>query len=231
MSDEIKAITELEAILPQEFKQKKKPIPYPLGMRETLAKADELSREEFKIFYYLSYLTGARATEALRTKGKDFSVNEHDNAMIVQLQTEKNRREPLRNIPIPLYGTEETAANKVLDYVQSIGENEHLFNFNRITAWRALGSIQINTRAIFLAPEKKVDDYSFPLFPHFLRHSRLTHLVVDYGYDASRLKAFAGWSSLYPATYYVHLSWKNLLAPIRSASMTQPVQNFVKQEG
>lgn len=53
-------------------------------------------------------------------------------------------------------------------------------------------------------------DKSIGVFPHFLRHLRLTHLKILHGYDAIDLMRFVRWKDTRPADVYVHLDPRDL---------------------
>jgi len=50
----------------------------------------------------------------------------------------------------------------------------------------------------------------FGLFPHYLRHLRLTHLVKDFGISDAHLQLITGWDSTTTAQHYRHLNWQDV---------------------
>ena len=49
------------------------------------------------------------------------------------------------------------------------------------------------------------------LFPHLLRHARVTHLVRDYDFSVPHLQMFTGWSRSDTAMAYTHLNIKDII--------------------
>lgn len=47
--------------------------------------------------------------------------------------------------------------------------------------------------------------------PHWLRHIRLSHLVVYSDFTSPLLQQYAGWSSISPASHYMELKWSDIL--------------------
>lgn len=96
-----------------------------------------------------------------------------------------------RNIPIYIHAREQPFVNFIKDYISTIDYDDFLFNIRRERVLRILAKVR--------------------LFPHYLRHIRLTHLVVDYGYDVSYLKKFCGWRTAETAENYVRLNVEDLV--------------------
>lgn len=113
--------------------------------------------------------------------------------IIHNVRTLKRRQDSLllRSIPILRSEREKTFIDIVLKYIEPLEENDYLFNMTRQSAYKKL---------------KKV-----VLFPHWLRHIRLSHLAIDYNFTHAELRQFTNWSSGAMADKYIHLNVTNLL--------------------
>jgi integrase len=134
-----------------------------------------------------TYGTGARVGEVIQLVKEDIVLEEEH--LLISLPTLKNRLHPRRIIPIHRKN-ESWVIEPILKW-KELCDTDKLFNFS---SRRARHLIQ---------KELKVH-------PHFLRHSRLTHLVKIWQFDSHRLQLFAGWSNPKPAQVYVHLDWKDI---------------------
>ena len=100
-----------------------------------------------------------------------------------------------RSIPVVWNEKEHKFMQVFVDFLAKIGQNEALFPLSRQRIGQILAKIG--------------------LFPHFLRHLRASHNVIDYEFDSEYLKQFFGWSSSKTAENYVHLNIKNLVDKMR----------------
>lgn len=154
--------------------------------------------------FCLLYLTGARVGEVTkRVRKKDFEqVKLKDkNFFVISLFTEKNKRHPIRRIPINTE-RENELMKYVLDYLELLKDEDVLFPFTIQRAWQIVSKILIKY--------KKVSKNKFLNANHFLRHCRLTHLVVNYDFNDQDLVKYCGWTNSIPATVYSHLRYKDL---------------------
>ena len=99
---------------------------------------------------------------------------------------------PLRNIPILRTEREEKFLTILFDYLETLQDEDYLFDITRQRAKQII--------------EKA------GLYCHYLRHCRLTHLAVDYGFDNNDLKKFTNWTSSATADNYVHKNVGDLFA-------------------
>lgn len=95
-----------------------------------------------------------------------------------------------RNIPIYINDLERPFYEFLKLYLDTLEDNDYLFNF---TARRGRQIMQ------------RID-----IFPHLLRHSRLSHLVIYYGFTENFLQQFTGWKDTRQAGIYVHLRTQDL---------------------
>jgi site-specific recombinase XerD len=157
-----------------------------------------------RALFCLLYLTGARIGELVkRLKKGDFefvSVRSKP-FLIVELYTEKNRRHPIRKIPIPVE-KEKQLIDFVTEYLDKLEGDSVVFNFTIQRAWQITKNVLDN--------HKKKYKNKFMNANHFLRHCRLTHLVTIYDFTDQDLVRFAGWTNSIPATTYAHLRYKDL---------------------
>ena len=85
-----------------------------------------------------------------------------------------------------------------LEYYNSIDDPDaYLFNITRQRAYQLLEKLGI--------------------FPHLLRHARMTHLVVDYKFDIADMMKITGWKRAQTAMTYTHLNVTNLVEKMQKA--------------
>jgi integrase len=158
-----------------------------------------------RALFCLTYLTGARVGELVkRVRKKDFEfarIQDKD-FLVIELYTEKNRRHPIRKIPIPIE-KEERLVSFILEYLDELGDRSKLFDFTKQRAWQIIGSVLRKYK-------RRNRKNKFMNANHFLRHCRLTHLVTIYDFTDQDLVKFTGWSNSIPATIYSHLRFKDL---------------------
>jgi site-specific recombinase XerD len=166
-------------------------------------------KERDRALFCFLYLTGARVEEVVMGK-KKVGVKKKDlelvkvgrkDFLVVSLYTLKNRKHPIRKVPIPVK-REGVLTKYVLDYVEKLNSENYLFPFTKQRAWQIIRFI--------LDKYKRESKNKFMNANHFLRHCRLTHLVTIYDFTDQDLVRFAGWSSSMPAVVYSHLRFKDL---------------------
>lgn len=166
-------------------------------------------KERDRALFCFLYLTGARVEEVVRgkkklgVKKKDLELVKIDGKdfLVVSLYTLKNRKHPIRKVPIPIE-KEGELVKYILDYVKNLNGSDYLFPFTKQRAWQIVRFILIKF--------KKRSNNKFMNANHFLRHCRLTHLVTIYDFTDQDLVKFAGWGSSAPAAVYSHLRFKDL---------------------
>ncbi len=157
-----------------------------------------------RALFSLLYLTGSRIGETVRrVKKKDFEIIKLKDSqfLVVDLYTEKNRKHPTRRIPINME-REKDLVKYVLEYLEILNDEDILFHFTIQRAWQIVSKILIKY--------KKVSRNKFLNANHFLRHCRLTHLVINYDFNDQDLVKYCGWTNSIPATTYSHLRYKDL---------------------
>lgn len=151
-----------------------------------------------KAFISFLYLTGARIGEVVRRFNVGNILIQKEQGQIIyifRIYIEKKRTssQGYRNVPIP-YESYKEYIEAIKDYilVARIKDDMTLFPFSRVTGW------------------KKCENW-LGFNPHWLRHTRITHLVQEYGFTDQQLVAWTGWKDSRPASTYTHLNWKNLV--------------------
>lgn len=152
------------------------------------------------------YLTGARISEALQVTKND--IEEREGYILINLPTLKKykilgkttlpdgRKKLLtqRDIQRRVVPINPARDQEFLDHIIGWFQaqvNITLFGFkSRIRAWQIL--------------------HRYDLFPHYLRHLRLTHLVTERNFTDQDLIKFTGWADSKPAKYYIHLRWEDI---------------------
>jgi len=94
-----------------------------------------------------------------------------------------------RAIPI-LIKKEQKFMEIIKEYLNTLNEDDPLFPIVRSRAYQIMSKVG--------------------LFPHYLRHLRLTHLTIEYGFRVAELMEFTGWGSSHSADSYIHLNVANL---------------------
>ena len=163
--------------------------------QELLNVINKIYNLEHKALVCFLYLTGARVGEIVK-QVKKFQL-EFENIrgkpflMVNNVLTLKRKRLVYRRIPIPLTKRERLFLQPFLDYVDPLPKDAVLFNMDRKMAWSIIRNKTY-------------------LFPHYLRHIRLTHLKLHHNFDSLDLKKFTGWKDTRPAEVYAHLDVRDI---------------------
>ena len=186
----------------QKFLKKEK-IPTVNGM---LSIAQTIRNDRNRVLFVLTYLTAGRLQEIVRYRGlgeergsirkNDLKIKDKEGRkiLLINLRNEKNKNRHRKDIPVPLDIKEnEYFYNLISDYIDSLDENEELFQIGYKRGYVILNKINPGWN------------------PHWIRHIRLTHLVTVYGYREHQLMLYAGWSDNRPAKHYLELRWDDLL--------------------
>lgn len=195
--------------------KKKKPIPYPAPSIEYMEQLGRTYENEYdRALFYLLYLGGQRITECLNTNKMAITTDSREGFefIIINSITEKNRSQPRRTIPIPLYGKEKNMAEEVWRYIDRPGGGQLFPGLSRTNAWHRLSKASMDNLAI--DPMNKIIEYKMKIFCHFQRHCRASHMVMFHGYDILKLMQYFGWSSPSVPTIYVMLDWVSLAGPM-----------------
>lgn len=190
-----------DIILTPKGSPKRKPLVLEIMTRKELAeKIGRASTLKKRAFLSFLYVTATRINEVIKIiKANDVELkqfNKQDFLVINQVPTLKRKLKVKRNIPIPIL-REEYFVNFIVEYVDTLQGDDVLFDFSPEYAW-------------------KIVNQCTGMFPHYLRHLRLTNLVTDYGLTTSELRQFTGWTNDSPASVYVHLGWQDIAKKMSS---------------
>ena len=154
------------------------------------------------------YLTGLRISEVVGLKVKNIppiikkqvSTYIQDNMhylLVSDVFILKRRKGILkRNLPILVEG-EDIFLEPIINYINNIGDDLPIFLSERgesITRRHAMRIIEKHTG----------------LFPHYLRHLRATHLVVEFDLSDKHLTEIMGWKDNRMASRYTHLKFEDV---------------------
>lgn len=158
---------------------------------ELIAIINSIENAQHKTLVTILYLTACRISEIVGVmKKRHWDFESHPSHVVVtatRLKIKKGVKK--KKIPIP---KADPLLDIVISYMENLSDNDALFPFNRIRAWKII--------------KRHMPDY----WCHLMRHIRLTELVSVYDFNDHELQQIAGWSSTNPAKHYIHLKWKDL---------------------
>lgn len=193
-----------------------KDIPYPTQSIEVEEHIGNRYKDgQDKALFYMLYLGGQRITECLKTTRFAVTTDSREGFefIIIDSLTEKNRVQPRRTIPIPLYGKEKHMSEYLWSYIDNIREDKALFpGVSRTNAWHRMSKVDISNR--FINMKNEIIEKPMKIFCHFQRHCRASHMAMFYGYDIIKLMGMFGWSSPTVPAVYVSLNWVSLAEPM-----------------
>lgn len=157
------------------------------------------------------YLSGQRVTEAIKTKRSDVELQtiRGQRFMMVDSLTEKNKQNVRRKIPIPMFGFEQEMAEAVWSSIENLKPEVRLVYFTRQTCFNHLNKVSIPCNFIHHITNERFEGV-LPLYPHFLRHCRASHMHQNHGFQSLDSMQFFGWSSDAMPNLYITGSGKNL---------------------
>lgn len=205
--------------------QSRKPVSEALTMGDIYTIGNRYEDPQSRALFFLCYLTGARISEALAVTPRDINtanLKGLGDCVTVRLLTRKNKKVPIRDVPVLMAHKEGEMMAYVSSYISVEGpaKTDKIFgHLTRTNAWNKLTSQKIIVRA--LHGRKILEEHEQRINPHYLRHCRLTHLVQHYGLNDIQLMRFAGWSNTKPAIVYVHLNWMDLARVMQNAQAMQ----------
>lgn len=166
--------------------------------------ARSIKNKRNRALFIIYYLTAGRASEVvdervpdkkripLRKMDLKFRKINNVDVLLIDITNLKNRNVKFKTLPIPISKDKELI-DMMMEWVETIKtDDEPIFKIGRKMAWLIIKGI---------TGERT----------HFLRHTRLTHLVTMYKYDSIKLMKYAGWTDPRHANRYVHLNWEDLI--------------------
>lgn len=142
-------------------------------------RTDCMDTTEQSLFDFM-YCTGTRITEALKVKGNDIDRQ----TLTVNILTEKNPREPYRNVAF--YPQETILLNSILNHHATRKPNQRLWNMTRQRAW-------------------KLSKRYFHVTDHSFRHTNaIACAMPPVAMNAPELCARFGWSKWESAKSYLN---------------------------
>lgn len=180
----------------------------PWGLQATLKKNRIASEEDIKLIsanipdirtralFIMLYLTAGRASEVvcgnLKKSDLEFRYKYTRAVLLIKMPNRKHRTRHWKDIPIPL--DKEGVLLKMLnEYLRKLYPEDKLFDFGVVRCYQLI---------------RKATGFN----NHWLRHLRLTHLVLNYDFNEQLLVRFAGWTNSLPAKEYMELRWSDILS-------------------
>lgn len=204
-ADEIaKAVAEKLKAKKIQRKPRVKPYLEVISQEKLYDMAVTLDRKDTAIIFCL-YLTGCRISEALMLSSLNFYDYDKDGDLryAVKMPTLKNRKDKNRDIPIIVRtDVERKMLNFLLDYIDDHGEQPKLWEDSRGAIYHRIEKLEFRVNAT----HPKTGEYfqkTQGLFPHYLRHCRVTHLYNRDKLDGEDQRVYFGWSDSRPASTYV----------------------------
>jgi len=147
-----------------------------------------------RALFIMLYITAGRVSELcydLKKKHLVVDVRKGRQVLLINMPNRKHRKRHFKDIPIPL-DKEEVLLGLLNQFLQGKYENDPLFNFSPNWAYKIIRK-ELGWNA------------------HWIRHLRLTHLVVNHDFNEQLLVRFAGWTDSRPAKNYMALRWGDIL--------------------
>lgn len=172
----------------QKILQSRAAIPTPEETKKWLA---SIGHARNRFLLTALYLTAGRVREVIGLTKENITTEFHNGKeyIIVDMMNEKNRRRKRKRLPISKE-REGVLSEIFLTYIS--GLEGTLFTF------------KTRQRAHQICRKYGVN-------PHWLRHLRLTHLVMHYDFNDQLLTRFAGWTSSVQAKHYIEFRMEDFL--------------------
>jgi len=106
----------------------------------------------------------------------------------IRTPNRKNKKRTSKRQPIPLT-KEKELYTFLYNYIKNRPENEPIFD-------------------ICIRRARQLLEKHFKMNPHFIRHIRLSHLVIIYEFNEQALIRYAGWTDGRPAKHYIEMNDK-----------------------
>lgn len=163
---------------------------------EVVQQINSISYLRDRAFLALMYVTGSRVSEAVMAEKKDFLDTSVDGEPILAVTTKtKKIRSKLRDKfrTMPIVKKEEPELIEILNsWIQN--KDGELWGFKSKRRGQQICDKWLHINA------------------HFLRHTRITHLGIHFGYDPIAIRQMMNWrDTMMYEQKYLHTTWRNIL--------------------
>ena len=161
------------------------------------------------------YLSAGRVSEVLQIQHSDIQDRTYHGHHVkeIHLVNEKNKKKNLKTVIIPIDNEyEQKMWTYIQPYYEHSYENQPLFpnlnikSISRNQIYNLLSKYKFKNLKTINPNNRRYYQVDLILFPHFIRHCRLSHLVILYNMSPEQLKSIAGWSSVNVSSSYVSLN-------------------------
>ena len=157
--------------------------------------AANIKNARVRALFVMLYLTAGRVSElCYELKKKDLTIQymRGRTVLLINMPNRKHKTRHFKDIPIPL-DKEEVLLEYLNQYLKTLRPDQPLFDFGHIYSYQMI---------------RKYTGWN----NHWIRHLRLTHLVVNHDFNEQLLVRFAGWTNSMPAAQYMELRWGDILS-------------------
>lgn len=192
----------------------RKPIPDGLTWEQTVnTYLKYLPTSQARFAFGFIYLTGQRASEALETRRSHIQLKTLSTgleALVVDSLTYKNMTHMRREICIPMNRREKPIVENCLRHIQDMNLEAKVLPVTRQTLWNWLSTVTVEGVRALDVRQRALVDIDVHVYPHFLRHTRATHMADYYNLDHQGMMAYFGWKDANMPNYYVRGGWRFL---------------------
>lgn len=175
---------------------------------ELYSAAKKINDLKVRTLFVFEYLSGGRVGEIIKRcqkKNIEYVKRFGDDWLLIRLPyTEKNKEHPSRIIPVSVT-LEKRFVDLMTPYLDSLNDDDVIFNISRTTAWRKIRPIVATIKEIGGKKHRHKNAN------HYLRHCRATHFVELYDCDMYDLIKLFGWSDGRPSETYVNKSVNSIM--------------------
>ena len=194
----------------------------------------EIEDKELQAFYYMLYLSAGRVSEVLQIQHSDIQDRNYHGHKVkeIHLVNEKNKKKNLKTVIIPVDNEyEQKMWAYIQPYYEHSYENQPLFpnlnikSISRNQIYNLLSKYTFKNLKVINPVNRHYYQVDLKLYPHFMRHCRLTDLVKIYQMNPEQLKSVAGWSSVSVSASYVSLNGNDVIDSFYNNNSTNKEQN------